>query len=200
MSLLPVPLSPNLLTSSSGNHMSDLFFCEFGLFLDSMYKWDHSVSLCLTYFTEHNALTGLPCDSVGKESACNARDCLQCRRPRFDPWIRKIPWRRKWQASPGSLPRKSHGQRSLVGYSSWDCKESDTTEQLNHQSTNALTEVHPCYHKWQDFLLFKIIFRHRCNHIVFIHSPINGHLDCFRVLAIVSNTATNMGAKIMVLN
>ena len=143
---------------------------------------------------------GLPCDSVGKESACNARDCLQCRRPRFDPWIRKIPWRRKWQASPGSLPRKSHGQRSLVGYSSWDCKESDTTEQLNHQSTNALTEVHPCYHKWQDFLLFKIIFRHRCNHIVFIHSPINGHLDCFRVLAIVSNTATNMGAKIMVLN
>ena len=57
-------------------------------------------------------------------------NCLQCRRPRFDPWDRKIPWRRKWQPTPVFLPRKSHGQRSLVGYSPWDCKESDATEQL----------------------------------------------------------------------
>ena len=35
----------------------------------------------------------------------------------FDPWVRKIPWRRKWQPAPIFLPRKSHGQRSLVGYS-----------------------------------------------------------------------------------
>ena len=37
----------------------------------------------------------------------------------FDPWIRKIPWRRKWQPTPIFLPGKSHGQRSLVGYSPW---------------------------------------------------------------------------------
>ena len=35
----------------------------------------------------------------------------------FNPWVRKIPWRRKWQPTPVFLPGKSHGQRSLVGYS-----------------------------------------------------------------------------------
>ena len=47
---------------------------------------------------------------------------------RFDPLVRKIPWRRKWQPIPVSLPGKSHGQRSLVGCSPWGCKESGTTE------------------------------------------------------------------------
>ena len=39
----------------------------------------------------------------------------------------KIPWRRKWRPTPKFLAGKFHGQRSLVGYSSWDCKESDET-------------------------------------------------------------------------
>ena len=47
------------------------------------------------------------------------------------PWVGKIPWRRKWQPIPVFLPGKFHGLRSLVGYSSWGCKESDTTEQLH---------------------------------------------------------------------
>ena len=34
--------------------------------------------------------------------------CLQCRKPGFDPWFRKIPWRRKWQPTPVFLPGKSH--------------------------------------------------------------------------------------------
>ena len=37
----------------------------------------------------------------------------------FDPWVRKIPWRRKWQLTPVLLPGKSHGQRSLGSYSPW---------------------------------------------------------------------------------
>ena len=49
----------------------------------------------------------------------------------FIVYIRKIPWRRKWQPTPVLLPGKSHGQRSLVNYSPWDRKESDTTEQLH---------------------------------------------------------------------
>ena len=57
--------------------------------------------------------------------------CLQCGRPRFDPWVRKIPWRRKWQSTPVLLPGESHGQRSLVGYSPWGHRESDTTEWLH---------------------------------------------------------------------
>ena len=47
---------------------------------------------------------------------------LQCRRPRFDAWVGKIPWRRTWQHTPVFLSRKSHGQRSLVGYSLWGHK------------------------------------------------------------------------------
>ena len=46
----------------------------------------------------------------------------------FDPWVGKDSWRRKWQHTPVFLPRKSHGQKSPVGYSPWGCKESDTTE------------------------------------------------------------------------
>ena len=37
-------------------------------------------------------------------------------------------WRRNWQPTPVFLPGKSYGQRSLVGYSPWGLKESDTTE------------------------------------------------------------------------
>ena len=50
----------------------------------------------------------------------------------FDPWVRKIPWRRAWQPTPVFLPRESCGQRSLVGYSPQGCKESDMTETTYH--------------------------------------------------------------------
>ena len=52
----------------------------------------------------------------------------------FDPWVGKITWRRKWLPTPVPLPGKSHGQRSLVGYSPWGHKESDTTEWLHSLS------------------------------------------------------------------
>ena len=60
----------------------------------------------------------------------NAASC-QCRRlkrHRFDPWVGKILWRRKWQPIPVFLSEKSHKQRSLKGYSLWGDKESDTTK------------------------------------------------------------------------
>ena len=50
-----------------------------------------------------------------------------CRRCRFNPWVGKVPWRRKWQPAPVFLPGKSHGQRSLAGYSPWGRTELDTT-------------------------------------------------------------------------
>ena len=63
--------------------------------------------------------------SVDEESTCQWRRHRRCR---FDPWVEKIPWRRKWQPTPVFLPGKSQGQRSLAGYGSWDHKESDMTE------------------------------------------------------------------------
>jgi len=62
-------------------------------------------------------------------TACQCRRGKRCR---CDPWVRKIPWRRKWQPAPRLLPGESHGQRSLAGYSPWDHKKSDTTEVTEH--------------------------------------------------------------------
>ena len=57
------------------------------------------------------------------------------RRCRFDPWVRKIPWRRAWQPTPVFLPGKSHGQRCLAGFSPGCCKLSNMTEQLSKSIT-----------------------------------------------------------------
>ena len=57
----------------------------------------------------------------------------------------KIPWRRKWQPTPVVLPRESHRQRSLVGYSPGGCKESDTTERL-HFPRSAIQPSQPSAH------------------------------------------------------
>ena len=64
---------------------------------------------------------GFPDGSEGKEY------CLQSRKPAFDPWVGKIPWKREWQPAPVFLRGEFHGQRNLVGYSLQDNKESDTT-------------------------------------------------------------------------
>ena len=52
----------------------------------------------------------------------------KCRRAGFNPWVRKIPWRRAWQLTPVFLPGELQGQRSLVGYSLQVCKKSDMSE------------------------------------------------------------------------
>ena len=65
------------------------------------------------------------------KTACNEGDTG--RRLGFAPWVNKIPWRRKWQSTPVFSSEKSHGQRSLSGYSPKGRKESDMTEQLSTQ-------------------------------------------------------------------
>ena len=74
------------------------------------------------------SLFRLPRWHSGKESACQCRRCKGCR---VNSWARKTTWRRKWQPTPVFLPRKPHGQRSLVGYNPCSSKESNTTEWLN---------------------------------------------------------------------
>ena len=68
---------------------------------------------------------GFPGSASGKEPAC------QCRRHQrwwFNPWVRKILWRRAWQSTPVFLPGESHGQRSLAGYSPYYLKEQGAVE------------------------------------------------------------------------
>ena len=79
----------------------------------------------LREFCEVTGLKGFPGGASGKEPACQCRRHKRCR---FDPRVRKIPWRKKWQPSPVFFPGKFHGQRSLVGYGPWGRKESDMTE------------------------------------------------------------------------
>ena len=85
------------------------------------------------YLFFSSCIMGFPGGTNGKESACQCRRCQRCR---FDPWVRKTLWRGKGQPTPVFVPGKSHGQRSLVSYSPWGRKESDTTERL---STHAHT-------------------------------------------------------------
>ena len=81
---------------------------------------------------------------VGKESTCQ---CRRHRRSRFDPWVGKILWRRQWQLTPGNtsgkyfLAGKSHGQRSLVGYSSKGCKESATIATTHRSASISRIEM-----------------------------------------------------------
>ena len=83
-----------------------------------------------------SGLIGFPGGASGNESAC------QCRRHRFQHWVRKIPWRRKWLPTLVFLLGKSHGRRSLEGYSPWGLKELDMTEQLSTQWLINLTLYH----------------------------------------------------------
>ena len=70
---------------------------------------------------------GFPGVSVVNNPACQ---CRRCKRYGFNPWVGKIPGRRKRQPTLVLLPGEFHGQRSLAGYSPWGHKESDMTEQL----------------------------------------------------------------------
>ena len=67
-----------------------------------------------------------PLDYSGDSQVIQNRLAMQeTQKTQYDPWVRKIPWRRKWQPTPTFLPEKqSHGQRSLVGCNPWGHKES----------------------------------------------------------------------------
>ena len=85
-------------------------------------KYRNTIDFCVLKI---NYCLNFPGGSDGKSV------CLQYGRPGFNPWAGKILWRRKWQPTPVFLPGESHGRRSVVDYSPWGRKESDTTERLH---------------------------------------------------------------------
>ena len=78
-----------------------------------------------------HTIQGFPSGTSGKEPACQSR---RHKRVRFEAWVGKMPQRRSWQPTPVFLPGKSHGHRSLVGYSPYGRKELDTTKATLHDA------------------------------------------------------------------
>ena len=83
--------------------------------------------VCLNWYSFGglSSLEGFPGGAPGNESIS------QCRRHRFNPCVRKISWRRKWQPTPVFLSGKFHGQKSLAGYSPWGWNELSMTDCLS---------------------------------------------------------------------
>ena len=90
---------------------------------------DNSISYRKDSLQEFWSHLWLPRWHSGKKPACQ---CRRHRRHGFNPWVRKIPWRRAWWLTPVFLPGEAHGQRSLAGYSPWVRKEWDLTEATEH--------------------------------------------------------------------
>ena len=91
--------------------------------LRCFFSWGHPAPVCMQLLP-----SDFPYGTSDKEPACQYR---RHERHRLDPWVRKIPWRRKWQPTPVFLPEGSHGQRSLAGCSPRDHKESDKLKWLS---------------------------------------------------------------------
>ena len=86
-------------------------------------------SIWLTSGYGHLTLKTPLCWELFNCTKCDHR--LQCRRPRFDPWVGKIPWRIEGLPTAVFLPEKSRGQSSLVGYSPWGRKALEKTKRLS---------------------------------------------------------------------
>ena len=74
-------------------------------------------SVCFLYF--YVCFHGFPGVSVVKNPPASAILCLWVKSSVFSPWVRQIPWRRKWQPTPAFLPGESQGQRSLAASRPW---------------------------------------------------------------------------------
>ena len=92
--------------------------------IESVMPSNHLI-FCCPLFLLPSIFPSIRVFSDGKASACNAGD------PGSIPGLGRFPWRRKWQSTPALLPGKSHARRSLICYSPWGHKESDTTERLH---------------------------------------------------------------------
>ena len=113
------------------------------------------VSFCLKLdFMLNSTCVNLPRWCSSKESACQ---CRRCKRLWFYSWVEKIPWRKKWQPPLIFLPGKFHGQRRLVGYGSWGCKESDMTEHTCTDADKETLYLIPCVLlSWGIYLLKRL--------------------------------------------
>ena len=94
--------------------------------------WRSLKKLLLVWGRAKTTYVGLPGGASRKEPV---GQCRKLKRRRFNPWVRKFPWRRQWQPTPVFLPGKSHGQGSLVGYSPWGLHRVRDDSAAGHNNT-----------------------------------------------------------------
>ena len=112
----------------------NILLCDFlwlhVIILDSSLKiWSSSFFYCLEYLDFSQSFL----------VAHTVKNLPTVQEMQFDPWVRKITWRREWQSTPVILPGEFRGQRSLAGYSPWGHKQSDMTESHTHTHTHTHT-------------------------------------------------------------
>ena len=84
------------------------FISKYYIFFSCYHKWNHFLKLIFKLLVLRASL-----------GAQMVKICLQCRKPGFDPWVGKIPWRMEWLPTPMCFPGEFHGQRSLAGLNPW---------------------------------------------------------------------------------
>ena len=109
---------------SSQSYSFSMYGCESRTIKKALWCWRRLLRVLWTARRSSQSIlkeiSGFPGGSPGKESPAM-----------WQTWVQspgKIPWRRKWQPTPVFLLGEFHEQRSLVGWSPWGHKESDTTE------------------------------------------------------------------------
>ena len=127
-----------------------------------------SIKCKILYLDICTQIHGLPWWLSGEEPASQ---CRRQKRPRFDPWVRQIPWRRACQLTPVSLPGESHGRRILTGYSPWGRKESDMTEATYHTCTHIHIQIQCVYmYNWERSCEFTVsLLCARCFSVFCLH-------------------------------
>ena len=97
----------------------------------------------------HSSGLGLPWWPGGASGKGHTYQRWRRKKWGFNPWVGKIPWRRKGEPAPAFLPREAHGQRSLTDYSPQCCKELDTTEVVSHTHTH----THTLQYSWASLVV-----------------------------------------------
>ena len=121
-------------------------------------------SISTIYLVASMQPLGLPRWLSGKEFACQ---CWRRRRRGFNSWVGKISWRRKCQPTAVFLPGEFHGQRSLMDYSPWGCKESDTTEP--HDFSNIFYFIQDYILIWIISIILILLKNNNTNYVLGIH-------------------------------
>ena len=154
----PVGL-PSMGSYRVGHDWSDLATAAAAAEVPDTLLWHFSRTATKVWYREEQSWLVLPWWLSGKEPAC------QCRRHGSNPWVRKTPWRSKWQPTPVFLPQKSHGRRSLAGYSPWGHKRVGHNVVIKQQSWLHIGSVS---FTWTFILLFLPQVKNAAYHLKYI--------------------------------